>query len=55
MKDRLTLESERNEAGTDTFRFRGTQEGTGGSLSMTLATKFGRNFENICKLLKDKA
>ena len=46
-QERMPLKSERNEAGTDASKIRGTQKGTARSFSVPFASKFGQIFSKF--------
>ena len=46
-QERMHLNSERNEAGTDASKIRGTQKGTARSFSVPFASKFGQIFSKF--------
>ena len=49
-QERMPLKSERNEAGTNASRSRGTPKGTDRSFSVPFASKFGEKFQDFHKI-----
>ena len=52
-QERMPLKSERNEAGTDASKIRGTQKGTERSFSVPFPSKFDKTFAEISQISRN--